>query len=98
MTFTKEFLESDVSVAQLPGDYRLLGALQGIPIIESDDLEYNEMYFGHGTQGLIVGDARHFLYRMKMLDLDQKCREAAAAHIKSSARRILGEEWELSLR
>lgn len=96
MTLTKEYLEGAPEVRHLPGDHRLLGALSGIPIVQSRALRYDEMYFGAGSQGLIVGEERHFLYRMKQIDLNEKCREAAAAHIKSAARRILGEEWELS--
>ena len=96
MTLTKEYLEGAPEVRHLPGDHRLLGALAGIPIIESQALRYDEMYFGQGTQGLIVGETRHFLYRMKMMDLNAEVRAKAAARIKSSARRMLGEELELS--
>ncbi len=98
MTLSKEELESSQRVAHLPGHLRLLGALAGIPIKESPYLKYDEMYVGTGVNGILVGEARHFLYRMKMIDLNQKARDAAAEHIKSSARRILGEEWELSPR
>lgn len=96
MSVTKEVLESSQRVAQLPGNMRLLGALGGIPIHEDRYLRYDEMFIGQGIQGIAVGEQRHFLWRMKMIDLNQQCREAAAAHIQSSARRILGEEWELS--
>ena len=83
-------------VASLPPDYRLLGALAGVPVIETTYLGYDEMVFGVGAQGLLVGEPRHFLYRMKQIDLNQKCREEAAAHIERTAERILGETWKVA--
>lgn len=96
MTFSKQFLESGVTAAQIPGGNTLLAALAGIPIRESDALRYDEMSFSIRGNILWVGEERHFMYRMKMLDLNREAREAAAAHIKTSASRILGEPWELS--
>ncbi len=96
MTLSKQFLESGVRVAQIPGGNTLLAALAGIPIEETPLLKYDEMTFGVRGRTLLVGDQRHFLWRMKMLDQNREAREAAAAHIKTQARRILGEDWELS--
>lgn len=96
MTFSREFLESNVSAAQIPGGSPLLGALAGIPIVPSEYLRYDEMAFGHMGRSLYVGEERHFLYRMRQLDANHACRQAASAAIKTAARRILGEEWKLS--
>lgn len=92
--------DSQITVASLPGStMRLLGALQGIPVIESKHLRYDEMFIGSGSQqGVVVGEARHFLYRMKMIDLNNAARDAARAHIEATATRILGEPWEVSPR
>lgn len=98
MTLTKKFLESGRTVASWTGPHRLLGALAGIPIIENRALPYDRMYVGTGIQGIVVGEQRHFLWRMRCLDEDQACRDAAAQHIKNVAERILGEKWELSSR
>jgi hypothetical protein len=95
VTFSKEFLESDISVAQIPGgSTSLLAALAGIPIYETPGLKYDEMVLAN--RRVLVGDQRHFLWRMKQIDANHECRRAAAEHIKTSARRILGEEWKLS--
>lgn len=87
---------NSMNVSALPGGYRLLGALAGLPVVETEQLRYDEMSMR--PDGLVVGEARHLLYRMKMIDLNQKCREAAATQIEATARRILGEPWEVSPR
>jgi len=93
VTLTREYLEGVPEVRHLPGNYRLLGALAGIPIVEGDPrvLKYNEMYFGEGTQGLVVGEIRHFMYRMKQIDLNQQARDAARRHIEKTWERLFGE-------
>ncbi len=96
MTLSREFLESNVSAAQIPGGNVLLAALAGIPIEESPYLAFDEMAIAVHGRKILVGEQRHFLYRMKMLDLNREAREAAAAHIQNQARRILGEDWKLS--
>lgn len=96
MTLSKEFLESGVRAAQIPGGNVLLAALAGIPIEESPYLRYDEMAIAVHGRKILVGEQRHFLYRMKQLDRNREVREAAAEHIKNQARRILGEDWNLS--
>ena len=94
MTTTRSLsidIQSSLNVASLPPDYRLLGALAGIPVVESPHLKYDEMYFGTGTQGLVVGEARHLLWRMRQLDLNQKCRDEALEHIHKTWLRLFGE-------
>jgi hypothetical protein len=88
--------DSSIPAGHLPGNYRLLGALGGLPVVETASLAYDEMCFGVGTQGLLVGEARHFLYRMKQIDLNHECREQAARHIEATATRILGEPWKVA--
>lgn len=72
----------------------VLGNLDGIPIKVSPFLRYDEMYVG--DVGLVVGETRHLVYRMKMIDLNNECRRSAGEHIKARARHILGEDWKLS--
>lgn len=92
--------ESDsVNVGSLPPSHRLLGALGGIPVLESEYLKYDEMSLKTvGAPGILVGEARHFLYRMQQLDRNHECREAARRHIEAEATRILGEPWKVSPR
>lgn len=83
-------------VYEVAAGQRLRAALQGIPVIESDLIKYDEMYWGSGVQGLVVGETRHFLWRLKQIELNGEAREAARRHIEATASRILGEPWEVS--
>lgn len=70
-----------------------LGAVQGIPVVESDLLKYDEMYISAQSSRIVVGELAHFRYRMQQIEANARCRKAAAKHIETSASQILGEPW-----
>jgi len=97
VTLTKEYLETGVPAISLVGPSGLLGALAGIPVVEVEELAYDEMAFDRVHQRLEVGDQRHFIWRMKQIDLNAEVRAKAIARIRASARKMLGDEdWKLS--
>lgn len=62
----------------------------------SFDMCYDDMYVAQSINAIIAGERAHFLWRVEQLAANEACRQAAREHIKNSAKKILGENWELS--
>jgi hypothetical protein len=65
----------------------------GVPVAESEDLGYDEMSLDYSRSRLLVGEVRHFEWRMEQIRRNNECRRIAARRIELVAEEILGEPW-----
>lgn len=72
---------------------RVAAAVNGLVVIESPLLRYDEMMVSHDHPAILVGEAAHFTWRLRQIELNNECRAAGVRRIEAMATEILGEPW-----
>lgn len=84
----------EARLAGLPPHMQALGVVNGIPVVESAALGYDEMYISSYDAKIVVGEIAHFRYRIRQLEANERCRRTARQQIEAMAADILGESWK----
>jgi hypothetical protein len=90
----ESWVSDPVDAPWIPPTLRPAGLLAGIPLVENPHLKYDEMAVS--GRGVVVGEIRHFRWRLEQLQANNRCRGTARQHIERTASRILGEPWTVA--
>lgn len=71
-------------------------AVNGLSIIESPALKYDEMYISQTMPAIIVGEAAHFVWRLRQRQLNEELRADLRRRIEEWGTSLLGEPWTVT--